>query len=501
MKMKHCWFSGKISSWLFVTLIFRLDILGSHASISEESLLKKLFTGYNSNVRPVLNDTDTVNVTIGLTVSQIIDVYEKNQLLTISAWMRQIWMNPILSWNPLHYNNITSINVRPSSIWLPDIVLYNNADEDKSFGGNLDRLNTRVILRHDGQAKWLAPVILKSKCPINVKYFPFDEQRCKMKFGSWTYDKSRLNLIQEDESADLKKYLPNAEWQLDGIPAKRHEVKYKCCVELYPDVTYTVIVKRRSLFYLSNLIFPMTMIGMLTMLSFLLPAESGERISLAITLLLAMTVFMLVVADIIPATSEVIPLVGIFFSAAMIEMVFLIIVLCYIMQLYHKEPDDPPMPWWMRKYLLDWLAYKVKVRKPEESGTNTEEYVQMLPFQRRNSLSDGSASAKEDDNRDLQLWVRNTMPQKNSNCQTELRHCKHFNTSERSSSRNSELGSINKKLDVIVGKIRSDEEDSQTKTEWRIVAMTIDRCLLYVFIVLLLLTIAICFSNSPGYVP
>ena len=74
----------------------------------------------------------------------------------------------------------------------------------------------------------------------------------------------------------LEKYLPNAEWQLDGIPAKRHEVKYKCCVELYPDVTYTVIVKRRSLFYLSNLIFPMTMIGMLTMLSFLLPAESGE---------------------------------------------------------------------------------------------------------------------------------------------------------------------------------------------------------------------------------
>ena len=56
-------------------------------------------------------------------------------------------------------------------------------------------------------------------------------------------------------------------------------MKYVCCVEKYPDVTYTVMVKRRSLFYLSNLIFPMTMIGMLTMLSFLLPAESGELVS------------------------------------------------------------------------------------------------------------------------------------------------------------------------------------------------------------------------------
>ena len=95
------------------------------------------------------------------------------------------------------------------------------------------------------------------------------------------------------------------------------------------------------------------------------------------------------------------------------------------------------------------------------------------------------------------------MPQKNSNCQTELRHCKHhhFSTSERSSSRYSELDSINKKLDVIVEKIRGDDDDSQVKSEWRIVAMTIDRCLLYTFIAMLLLTIVVCFSNSPGYVP
>ena len=134
----------------------------------------------------------------------------------------------------------------------------------------------------------------------------------------------------------------------------------------------------------------------------------GERISLAITLLLAMTVFMLVVADIIPATSEVIPLVGVFFSAAMVEMVIMIIVLCYVMRLYHKEPEDPPMPWWMRKYVLNWLAYKVKIRKVEETGQNdAEDYVPMLPFQRKSSISEGSASAKEEDNKDLQVCISN----------------------------------------------------------------------------------------------
>ena len=45
-------------------------------------------------------------------------------------------------------------------------------------------------------------------------------------------------------------------------------------------------------------------------LVFLLPPESGEKVSLAVTLLLAMTVFLLVVMDNIPSTSEVVPQLG-----------------------------------------------------------------------------------------------------------------------------------------------------------------------------------------------
>eukprot|EP00794_Sanderia_malayensis_P009918 gene9918-10935_t len=483
-----------------------LVVVGFESSDAETRLLNDLFKNYTREARPTIDDNDTVNVTFGFTVSQLVDIHEKNQILMISAFIRQVWTNPLLAWNAADYNNITTINVYPTKVWLPDIVLYNNADEDKSFGGNLDRLNTRVILESSGKSKWLAPVILKSKCAINVKFFPFDEQRCIMKFGSWTYDKARLNLLPEDPEADLTKYLPNAEWLMVGIPAKRNEVKYICCPELYPDVTYTVIVKRRSLFYLCNLIFPMTMIGMLTMLSFLLPAESGERISLAITLLLAMTVFMLVVADIIPATSETIPLVSVFFSAAMVEMVLMIIVLCYIMRLYHKEPGDPPMALWMRRYVLEWLSYKLGVRKKESNGQQgTEEYVQMLPFQRKGSMSEGSGSTKDEDSRDLQVWVRNTTQHKNGNpaCQvkTEVTRCKHtFSVSEQRS-KNSELDPITRKLELIVDKIKCDDEDDVVKSEWRIVAMTIDQFLLYSFMIMLLVTIAACFSSSPGYVP
>ena len=45
-------------------------------------------------------------------------------------------------------------------------------------------------------------------------------------------------------------------------------------------------------------------------LVFFLPPESGEKVSLSVTVLLAMTVYQLLIAETIPATSEVIPLIG-----------------------------------------------------------------------------------------------------------------------------------------------------------------------------------------------
>ena len=49
-------------------------------------------------------------------------------------------------------------------------------------------LATKATLHHDGLVEWKPPAIYKSSCEIDVEFFPFDEQTCVMKFGSWTYD-------------------------------------------------------------------------------------------------------------------------------------------------------------------------------------------------------------------------------------------------------------------------------------------------------------------------
>ena len=47
---------------------------------------------------------------------------------------------------------------------------------------------TKAILHWDGTVKWTPPAIFKSSCEIDVEFFPFDEQTCFLKFGSWTFD-------------------------------------------------------------------------------------------------------------------------------------------------------------------------------------------------------------------------------------------------------------------------------------------------------------------------
>lgn len=54
---------------------------------------------------------------------------------------------------------------------------------------------TKALLKFDGTITWIPPAIFKSSCPMDITYFPFDYQNCSMKFGSWTYDKAKIDLV------------------------------------------------------------------------------------------------------------------------------------------------------------------------------------------------------------------------------------------------------------------------------------------------------------------
>ena len=119
-----------------------------------------------------------------------------------------------------------------------------------------------------------------------------------------------LNLMKVGDDGDVSNYIPNSEWMLVKLHAERNVVYYSCCAEPYPDVTYKIQMRRKPLFYVFNMILPCMLITFVALLGFYVPSDSGEKVTMGITTLLSMTVFLMLVAESMPPTSSVLPLLG-----------------------------------------------------------------------------------------------------------------------------------------------------------------------------------------------
>uniref|UniRef100_A0A8C5DX63 Neuronal acetylcholine receptor subunit alpha-2-like n=1 Tax=Gouania willdenowi TaxID=441366 RepID=A0A8C5DX63_GOUWI len=337
-------------------------------SSTTERLLENLFARYNKLSRPVKNTSDTVHVHFGLSIAQLIDVDEKNQMMTTNVWVKQEWNDYKLRWNPEDYENVTSIRIPSEIIWRPDIVLYNNADGDFA----VTHL-TKAHLFYDGQIKWMPPAIYKSSCSIDVTFFPFDQQSCKMKFGSWTYDRAKIDLISMASDVDQMDYWESGEWVIINAVGKYNTKKYECCTEIYADITYYFIIRRLPLFYTINLIIPCLLISCLTVLVFYLPSQCGEKITLCISVLLSLTVFLLLITEIIPSTSLVIPLIGEYLLFTMVFVTLSIVITVFVLNVHHRSPQTHGMPHWVRRVFLDFVPRVLFMKRPPGTAKHTQQ--------------------------------------------------------------------------------------------------------------------------------
>lgn len=249
-------------------------------------------------------------------------------------------------------------------------------------------LKTKAIIYYNGRIVWEPPAIYKSYCPINVEYFPFDIQECFLKISSWTYHGNELDLqhvcngtsinspvdVEQPETIilrgiDLTDYYYNVEWDILNVTAMKRVKFYPCCPEPYPDITFNITLRRRTLFYTLNLIMPCVSISCLTVLVFYLPSDSGEKITLSISILLALTVFFLLLSDMNPPTSLVIPLIGKYLLFIMIVVTLSITLTVYTLHINFKSPTTHKMSPWVRKVFTEILPRVLLMKRPKLPGS------------------------------------------------------------------------------------------------------------------------------------
>lgn len=135
-----------------------------------------------------------------------------------------------------------------------------------------------------------------------------------------------------------------------------------CCPdELYPDITFVINLQRRSLYYTYNLIVPNFLIALLAFFSFYIPVECGERISFVITVLLSMTVFLLLVAESIPPTSEAVPVIGMYYTSSIIEVALALIATGVSLKVYYSYLYGGGLSPTLKKFLFYRIAPLLRV--------------------------------------------------------------------------------------------------------------------------------------------
>nr|XP_056721967.1 neuronal acetylcholine receptor subunit alpha-3 [Euleptes europaea] len=473
-----------VQLYLFVAAYFFLK--GCRGSEAEHRLYEELFANYNNIIRPVENVSDPVIIWFEVSLSQLVKVDEVNQIMETNLWLRHNWNDYKLKWNPEDYGGVRFIRVPSQKIWKPDIVLYNNAVGDFQVDDK-----TKAILNYTGNVTWMPPAIFKSSCKIDVTYFPFDYQNCTMKFGSWSYDKAEIDLVLVGSAMNLKEYWESGEWAIINAPGYKHDIKYNCCEAVYPDITYSLYIRRLPLFYTINMIIPCLLISFLTVLVFYLPSDCGEKVTLCISVLLSLTVFLLVITETIPSTSLVIPLIGEYLLFTMIFVTLSIVITVFVLNVHYRTPRTHTMPEWVKAIFLNFLPRIMFMKRPagEEGDGPKPKPFNGAELSQLNSL--GLSETK--------------CPREGFVCHDAACPCQHVKYVKVNSNltQTSSLESVDALLPFsvlspemreaiesvryIAENMRLQNEAKEAQDDWKYVAMVIDRIFLWVFILVCIL--------------
>ncbi|XP_066273070.1 neuronal acetylcholine receptor subunit alpha-10-like isoform X2 [Branchiostoma lanceolatum] len=335
--------------WSLLLLSIWASIQSALSVSSQKALLQKLFTdsGYNSDVRPVTHANGSVSVSIDLSLEQIIDLSEPDQILICKIWMKMIWNDVNLQWDPGDFDGMTNMTIRADEIWRPDILLFENVDQGFS-GWPVDQ----VRVDSDGTVYWAFPVVTSTSCDVDVASFPFDAQACPLRFGSWLHDRSMIKLDRNKTAGSLV-LKPNAEWEVASFKPIFKVKKFGS--SYFDEATFILAMERKWSFYFFNLLFPCFLLALLATLSFYVPAESGDKISFGVTVLLALSVFLLMIAEKMPV-SEKVPLVAWYVIVTLVLLSLSLLLGSIVVNLSICTADTTPVPAWVRRLVLRYMS-------------------------------------------------------------------------------------------------------------------------------------------------
>jgi len=174
---------------------------------------------------------------------------------------------------------------------------------------------------------------------------------------------------------DLYDYYKSNEWDLLAVRAQKHEKYYPCCSQPYPDIKFNITIRRKTLFYTVNLILPCVVICSVTLLLFYMPAQSGEKITMGMTILTSLNIFLLLVAEINPSTSLATPLIGKYLLFTMVLVVCAIVWTVLVLNIHTRDANSHVMSPWVDGLFLRVLPRLLFMQRPQDHVQLASRYM------------------------------------------------------------------------------------------------------------------------------
>ncbi|XP_060063146.1 neuronal acetylcholine receptor subunit alpha-10-like [Ylistrum balloti] len=298
-----------------------------------------------------------------LGLRQLIDLEEPVQLLKISLWVRLQWKDCRLVWNATENYGLSAMVLPENEVWTPDIEVYDSVSDDIRRERDF-----RVYVNSTGSVTFNFQAVITSRCTVDVTSFPFDVQMCPLSFGSWVYSGLDMDIHPKRSTGDLSTLVPNVEWIVENFNVVREEKYFDCCKDPFPFLNYSIRMKRKPNFYVINLILPSMFVIALTIGVFIVPVESGEKLSFAVSLMLALAVFQLMLANTLPPSAETVPLIAEYFAITEGLVAFVCISSIIVLNIHYQGEKE--LPEWVRKLFLGCLARSVRVIMANKKKTS-----------------------------------------------------------------------------------------------------------------------------------
>lgn len=200
--------------------------------------------------------------------------------------------------------NQNRLSLAQHEVWEPDIRNYNSITHENYYG------NTNFLVEPNGNVIWVPPSTFKVFCDSNLRYWPYDSHRCNLHFGSWVHNGHEIDIEAKETDSHLELFVENPEWEVIDFTVGRSSILYACCPEPYVDVRYNITITRRSSIYHTVIVAPAFVVMILTLTTFLIPANYGEKIIFNGLTALIVILFLLYFSQKLSVMATHTPLIG-----------------------------------------------------------------------------------------------------------------------------------------------------------------------------------------------